>query len=286
MPEPAAVRRTMAERDVVEVPETLEGWYVLHDVYSVDWPRLRTCSSSERGAMASDAARWLAESAAVERGDSSLYSVVSQKGDLMLVHYRESPEALNAVELSLRSLGLFAFLRPAYSYLSVIEVSLYEIAAIAQKRTADRGFQPGTPGYQEAFDEEMAKMKPHMEARLYRDIPPQRYICFYPMNKRRGEDKNWYTLPMTERRAMMRSHGRIGHKYHQQVTQVISGSVGLDDWEWGVSLHADDPLVFKKLVYEMRFDPVSAIYAEFGPFYVGLRRAPDTVPALLEGKLS
>ena len=128
-------------------------------------------------------------------------------------------------------------------------------------------------------------MKPHMEARLYRDIPPQRYICFYPMNKRRGEDKNWYTLPMPERRAMMRSHGRIGHKYHEQVTQVISGSVGLDDWEWGVSLHADDPLVFKKLVYEMRFDPVSAIYAEFGPFYVGLRREPDTLPALLAGKL-
>jgi len=276
----------MTERDAVEVPETLEGWYVLHDVYAVDWASWRAATRGERDVVASEAAAWLKQAAAPERGNSALYSVVSQKGDLMLVHYRESPETLNAVELAWRSLGLFGFLRPAYSYLSVIEVSLYEVAAIAGKRAADRGLKAGTPEYEKAFEEEMDKMKPHMDARLYRNIPTQRYICFYPMNKRRGEHVNWYTLPMSERRAMMRSHGRIGHKYHEQVTQVISGSVGLDDWEWGVSLHADDPLVFKKLVYEMRFDPVSAIYAEFGPFYLGVRRSPSALPALLDGRPS
>jgi len=124
-----------------------------------------------------------------------------------------------------------------------------------------------------------------MNERLFRDVPPHRYICFYPMNKRRGEQVNWYSLPLAERRAMMRSHGTIGHKYHETVTQIIGGSVGLDDWEWGVSLHSDDALAFKKLIYEMRFDPASALYAEFGPFYIGIRREPAALAALLDGRL-
>ena len=276
-----AAVRPMPQHEAVEVPQTLEGWYVLHDVWHFDWSGWRALNSSDRTAAAGEAVRWLTEAARTLRGDSALYSVVSQKGDLMFVHYRESPEALNAVELGLRSLALFRHLRPAYSYLSVIEASLYEVAAIAGKRIADRGLQRGTPEFDAAYAAELERQKGHMNERLFRDVPPQRYVCFYPMNKRRGEHVNWYTLPLAERRAMMRSHGTIGHKYIEQVTQVISGSVGLDDWEWGVSLHADDPLVFKKLVYEMRFDPVSALYAEFGPFYVGLRRSPDSLATLL-----
>src|SRR5262249_60946691 len=83
--------------------------------------------------------------------------------------------------------------------------------------------------------------------------------------------------------ALMRGHGTIGRKYAGQVTQVISGSVGLDDWEWGVTLFADDPLVFKKLVYEMRFDPASSRFALFGPFYVGIRFAPEVLGEVLSG---
>ena len=274
------------KQESVEVPQTLEGWYVLHDVYAVDWPRWRALAGSARAEKAREASAWLARAAAVERGDSALYSVVSQKGDLMFVHYRESPDALNAVELELRQLGLYEVLTPAYSSLSVIEASLYEMTAIAHKRLADRGLRRESAEFESALKEELARQEQHMRGRLFRDIPPQRYICFYPMNKRRGEHVNWYALPLAERRAMMRSHGNIGHKYVEQVTQVIAGSVGLDDWEWGVSLHADDPLVFKKLVYEMRFDPASALYAEFGPFYVGVRRSPETFPALLDGKLA
>ena len=274
----------MEDREV-EVPQTLEGWYVLHDVWNVDWASWRALSPAKREACAVEAVRWLEDAAGVARGDTALYSVVSQKGDLMLVHYRESPEALNAVELELRNLALYEYLRPAYSYLSVIEVSMYEAMALALKRVAARGLQRGSAEFEAALRDELARQQEHLKARLFRDIPGQRYICFYPMNKRRGEHVNWYTLPLAERRAMMRSHGNIGHKYHEQVTQVIAGSVGLDDWEWGVSLHADDPLVFKKLVYEMRFDPASALYAEFGPFYVGVRRPAASFASLLEGKL-
>jgi peroxiredoxin len=272
------------ENAVDPVPQTLEGFYVLHDVYTVDWPGWRALGASERSAAADEAAAWLGESEAL-RGDSALYSVLTQKGDLMFVHYRETPDALNAAELGLRQTRLYEFLRPAYSYFSVIEVSLYEVMAMAMRRVADRGLERGTPEFDAAMEEEIGRQKERMNERLFRDIPPHHYICFYPMNKRRGEQVNWYSLPLAERRAMMRSHGTIGHKYHETVTQVIAGSVGLDDWEWGVSLHCDDALTFKKLIYEMRFDPASALYAEFGPFYVGIRREQTALQALLEGRL-
>jgi len=275
----------MTDRQQAEVPQTLEGWYVLHDVYRIDWSRWRALADSERSTASEEAVRWAADAAGCERGDSAFYSIVSQKGDVMFVHYRETPDALGAVELGLRQLRLYDVLIPAYSYLSVIEVSLYEVTAIAAMRIAERGLERGTKEFDGAFEEELARQKERMSERLFRDVPPQRYVCFYPMSKRRGEHVNWYMLPLSERRAMMRSHGTIGHKYHEQVTQVIAGSVGLDDWEWGVSLHSDDPLVFKKLVYEMRFDPASALYAEFGPFYVGVRRSPEQLAELLVGRL-
>jgi chlorite dismutase len=101
------------------------------------------------------------------------------------------------------------------------------------------------------------------------------------MDRRRGEDKNWYQLPLSERQRQMAEHGAVGRRYAGTVKQVITGSIGFDDWEWGVDLFADDPLVFKKLIYEMRFDHVSAVYALFGTFYVGRRLDPDGFRKLL-----
>jgi hydrogen peroxide-dependent heme synthase len=121
-----------------------------------------------------------------------------------------------------------------------------------------------------------------MHPRLFPEMPPHRYVCFYPMDRRRGEDKNWYTLPIEERQRQMNEHGLVGRRYAGEVKQIISGSIGFDDWEWGVTLFADDPLVFKKLIYEMRFDEVSAVYALFGTFYVGLRCAAKDLGTLLE----
>jgi len=116
-------------------------------------------------------------------------------------------------------------------------------------------------------------------------MPANRYICFYPMNRLRGEDKNWYTLPMEERQRQMNEHGLVGRRYAGEVKQIITGSIGFDDWEWGVDLFADDPLIFKKLIYEMRFDQVSAVYALFGSFFVGLRCRANQLHDLLEGNL-
>ena len=274
----------MAASDHTEVPQTLEGYYVLHDVYSLDWSAWWGLEDEEREAVCEEACAWLDGLAPEGGGDSAVYSVVGQKGDLMFVHYRNSPEELNRVEVEMKCLSLADLLLPAYSYLSVIEVSLYEAMAMAKLKLTGAGIEEGADGYAEALEKELEVQKEHLSGRLFRDIPDHKYICFYPMNKRRGESDNWYMLGLDERRAMMRSHGRIGHKYHEQVTQVISGSVGLDDWEWGVSLHSEDALVFKKLIYEMRFDPVSARFAEFGPFYVGVRKDAAGLASLLAGE--
>jgi len=267
----------------VDVPQTLEGWYTLHDVWNVDWAAWALLSDDERRSVLDEARAWLESASSVRRGDTAMYSVLSQKGDLMFVHYRESPEALNAVELALRQTALYGFLQPTYSYVSLIEVSLNEVMGIAAKRLSDRGLNRGDEGFDEAWTEAVEEQREKMKERLYRDVPPQKYISFYPMDKKRGETVNWYTLSAAERRDMMRGHGSVGHKYHEVVTQVIGGSIGLDDWEWGVSLHSDDMLVFKKLVHEMRFDPASALYAEFGPFYLGIRSSAGSLGLLLSG---
>ena len=131
----------------------------------------------------------------------------------------------------------------------------------------------------------MEEQRSRVAGRLFIEVPKRRYVCFYPMNKRRGEDKNWYAVSVEERGRMMRDHGTIGRHYAGKVTQVISGSIGFDDWEWGVDLFADDPIVFKKLIYEMRFDEASALYAEFGPFYTGLQFSAAELPRYLDGQV-
>jgi chlorite dismutase len=160
----------------------------------------------------------------------------------------------------------------------VIELGTYELGEQAAVMLERRGVARDDAGYQETLRAEMERLA---RPRLFPEVPQRRYVSFYPMSKRRGEQVNWFDLPAEERGQLMRGHGVIGRKYAGQVTQVISGSVGLDDWEWGVTLFADDPLVFKKLVYEMRFDPASSRYALFGPFYVGMRFPPSALGDVL-----
>jgi peroxiredoxin len=164
-------------------------------------------------------------------------------------------------------------------------LGLYESTLKTYKALAERGVEPHSEEWKNAIAETIARQKEAMKPRLFPAMPPNRYVCFYPMDRRRGEDQNWYTLPMEERQRQMNEHGLVGRRYAGEVKQIITGSIGFDDWEWGVDLFADDPLVFKKLIYEMRFDHVSAVYALFGSFYVGLRCPAERLFDLLEGKL-
>ena len=267
------------------VPLTVEGYATLHQMMRVRWNAWRALAETTRHEIASEAEALLARMETGDGGQSALFSLLGHKGDLMLVHFRESFDALNQVELDLGRLRLSDYLEPTTSYLSIIELGLYESSLKTYKSLTERGVEPHSDEWKQAIEETLARQREAMKPRLFPAMPPNRYICFYPMDRKRGEDKNWYTLPMEERQRQMNEHGLVGRRYAGEVKQIITGSIGFDDWEWGVDLFADDPLVFKKLIYEMRFDEVSAVYALFGTFYVGLRCPADRLHELLGGSL-
>jgi chlorite dismutase len=267
------------------VPLTLEGYATLHQMMRFRWTAWRALPEPTRREIASEASLLLAKMEATSDGQSALFSLIGHKGDLMLVHFRESFDQLNQAELDVARLRLNEFLEPTSSYLSVIELGLYESSLKTYKVLADRGVEPHSDEWKKAIAETMARQKEAMKPRLFPTMPPNRYLCFYPMDRKRGEDKNWYALSMEERQRQMNEHGLVGRRYAGEVKQIITGSIGFDDWEWGVDLFADDPLIFKKLIYEMRFDQVSAVYALFGSFYIGLRCPAAHLHDLLEGTL-
>ncbi len=253
------------------VPLTLEGASMLHQMLRVRWTAWKQLPPAERAEIAQEAADALAEMEREAGGQSAAFSLLGHKGDLILVHFRRSFDELNKVERRLAGLRLWDYLEPTSSYLSVVELGLYESSLKTYGALAERGVVPFSPEWNSGIEEVMARQREAMAPRLFPDMPPHKYLCFYPMDRKRGELKNWYRLPMAERQRQMHEHGMVGRRYAGEVKQIISGSIGFDDWEWGVDLFADDPLVFKKLIYEMRFDEVSADYALFGTFYVGIR---------------
>jgi chlorite dismutase len=247
-----------------------------------DWAQWRKLPASERSKVEREARSVLEK---MEQNQSALYSLLGHKGDFMLVHFRNSFDELKQAELTLARLRLNDFLVTTTSYLSVVELGLYDSSVKIYQQLVDRGLQPHSPEWNAKVERVMARQRESMQPRLYPPMPVNRYICFYPMDRRRGEDKNWYTLPIEERQRQMHEHGMVGRRYAGQVKQIITGSIGFDDWEWGVDLFADDPLVFKKLIYEMRFDEVSAMYALFGHFHIGVRCPASDIGKLLDGQL-
>jgi len=267
------------------VPETLEGWSVLHQMFRIRWPEWRIRPAKLRQGLAAEAAEALGSMQRGVEGMTVPVTLLGHKGDLMLVHFRRGFEALQEAQVVVARLGLSTFLQATTSFVSVVELGMYEMTAQVHRRLGEKGLAAGSEEFETAFDAEMEEQRKRVHGRLWLEVPARRHVCFYPMNKRRGEAKNWYAEPVEDRARMMLDHGRIGRHYAGQVTQVISGAIGFDDWEWGVDLFADDPLVFKKLIYEMRFDEASAWYAEFGPFYVGLQFSPSELPKYLEGEV-
>ncbi|HKI27487.1 MAG TPA: hydrogen peroxide-dependent heme synthase [Candidatus Sulfotelmatobacter sp.] len=271
--------------DLPAVPLTTEGYSVLHQMMRFRRSAWRALPAGERSAVAAEAASMLSEMEQHSPGQSALYSLIGHKGDLMLIHFRESFVALNQAELKLANLRLSDYLESTTSYLSIIELGLYDSTLKIYKELRDQGIEPHSDQWKAEIECKLARHREAMQPRLFPQIPPNRYACFYPMDRRRGEDKNWYTLPIEERARQMGEHGLVGRRYAGEVKQIITGSIGFDDWEWGVDLFADDPLVFKKLIYEMRFDEVSAVYALFGQFYVGVRVPAAALEQLLNGEL-
>ncbi|HJU52354.1 MAG TPA: hydrogen peroxide-dependent heme synthase [Acidimicrobiia bacterium] len=245
-------------------PETLEGWFALHDVRRLDRAAWGALPSSQRAKAVAEVVDLLSSFEKVDDsplGRSVTYSLIGHKADLLMFHLRPEASQLHELEQSFDRTVLASLSSRPFSYLSVTEVSRH-----------------GAPEGTAANIEE----SPYVQARLYPDLPEHdQYVCFYPMSKKREGADNWYSLSDTARADLMRAHGRTGRRYAGRVTQIVTGSMGLDDWEWGVTLFSADPLEFKKLVSEMRFDEVSARFAEFGPFYVGRRLRPEDMARFL-----
>lgn len=248
-------------------PETLEGWYCLHDIRIFDRTAWLAADADDRAQAIGEAERFFAAAERVvappgggpAAGASGLWRLLGHKGDLLILHLRPTVPELHELEAGLNNQALGRYLVPADSFVSVVELSQHGAAA-----RSGGGASGATP-----------EMSEFVQRRLYPKIPDMQHICFYPMNKLRGEHVNWFMLDHATRGELMRTHGETGRRYAGKVVQMITGAMGLDDWEWGVTLFSDDPLQFKKLVYEMRFDEVSARYAEFGSFYIGQRLAAE-----------
>jgi chlorite dismutase len=241
------------------------GWGVLHLFYRIDRDR----HSAEPGG----AKRILEAVEALESdGHQALVaSVLGHKAELAIMALGPDLARLQAFEAELASAPLV----PVWSYLSLTELSEY-MSTEEDERARLAGHSEGLS--EEAIEQRIeawrARMAKYREDKLHPRLPLKRLICFYPMSKRRAEGANWYALPFEDRRRLMGGHARVGMQYAGRVLQLVTSSFAFDDWEWGVTLLADDPVALKEILYEMRFDEVSALYAEFGPFVVGLLSEP------------
>ncbi|MBP1986186.1 heme-binding protein [Halolamina salifodinae] len=256
---------------MTEPPQTEEGWFVLHDFRDVDWDAWRDAPERERERAISEGVDYLQRHEAVEdadEGTSAVFSVVGDKADLLILHLRPTLDHLSTAERQFESTALGEVTEQATSYVSVTEVSGY---------VSDAYF---------AEDEEEVDegLKQYIEGKIKPELPDDEYVCFYPMDKRRGEAVNWYDLPFDERAELMAGHGETARKWGGKVDQIISSSLGLDDWEWGVTLFAGDATDIKDIVYELRFDDATSKYGEFGSFFIGRRFPPTDLGAYLRGE--
>lgn len=244
-------------------------------MFRFDWSAWRRLDDSARKSALAEVTALLAPMEMGTGGErpnqSAVFAQLGHKGDLMLIHFRDSIEELAAVQRDLARTELGTFLQPTHSYLSIVELGLYESSVKTYPGLTSQGVEPFSEDWDKRIQETIDRQAAAMSSRLFPAMPPTKYVCFYPMDKRRGEHVNWYSASITDRARMMQEHGLIGRRFAGTVKQIISGSIGLDDWEWGVDLFSDNPGVFKRLIYEMRFDEASALYGLFGAFYVGVR---------------
>src|SRR4051794_31642419 len=279
------VRTEISRAQMPPVPLTIEGASVLHQMMRFRWSEWRKLSDAQRHEIVAEAIPVFERMESVPTRQSAIFSMLGYKGDLLFVHFRHSFDELNHVELQMARLRLWDFMELTSSYLSIVELGLYDSSVKVYEALLARGIEPNTDEWTKEIHATLERQREAMRPRLYPEMPGARYLCFYPMDRKRGEDKNWYTLPIEERQRQMHEHGMIGRRYACEVKQIITGSIGFDDWEWGVDLFADDPLVFKKLIYEMRFDEVSAVYAAFGTFFVGVRVPAHELGQVLNGEI-
>ena len=236
------------------------GWGVLHLYYRVDRGR------AERDAGAGKHVRDAFAALEADGHQALALAMLGHKADLGVIALGPDLARLQRFQSEL----LAAPLEPAYSYVSLTEQSEYGATEDEERERLVREENVAGAELEARLTVWRDRIEHYRENRVHPRLPMKQCCCFYPMSKRRATDANWYELPFDERKELMAGHARVGRTYAGRVLQLITGSTGVDDWEWGVTLLADDPAALKEIVYEMRFDPVSARYADFGPFFTGL----------------
>ena len=265
---------TIAEPSLV--PES--GWHFLHLFYRIDRAALGQLSEQERHAA------WQRLQEALQAGSRPFpeqlqcFLMVGHKADFGVMMAGSDLHALHDVQMNLMAEPLARILQCVYSFYSITEISEYvpDVDAFGRILRDREKMDPESSTYKTRLTQYASRLEGMNRQRLYPEFPDWPCICFYPMNKMRsGAEQNWYLTPFEERMEMMADHGKSGMKFGGKVSQVITASTGLDDWEWGVTLWAKNPAYLKEIVYTMRFDRASAQYAEFGPFYPGVLRSPE-----------
>jgi peroxiredoxin len=255
-----------------------EGWHVMHLFYQIDHAQWSILGDDEKRMAKTRLTELVQEIRATKDTHLLTFAIATPKADLGFMLLTPDLQVANAFEKQLTlSLGP-EILSPVYSYLSQTERSEYTTTSeqyAADTLVGEKGLAEGSPEFQQALKEFDDRMDHYLKHRLYPVLPDWPVVCFYPMSKRRSGTDNWYSLDFEARRELMSGHARVGRTYSGRILQLITGSTGLDEYEWGVTLLAKDTIDIKAIVYEMRFDEVSARYAEFGDFYIGMQLPLD-----------
>lgn len=259
-----------------------DGWHCLHQYYKVDQAVLAGLTESARAEGREHVIRTLNAEAegAPQRMQVSIAS--GHRADIGLILMDPDPLRIDAVTQEIRNSAIGAALRPAYSFVSITEVSEY-VPSVEQyaERLKREGTSADDPAYEAKLNAYRQRLPAMNQQRLYPDIPPFPVVCFYPMNKSRIPQANWFMEPFSVRSDLMAEHATSGIKFAGRVSQLITASTGFDDWEWGVTLWSRAPEHIKEIVYTMRFDKASAKYAEFGEFYVSYAASAEDTMAHL-----
>jgi peroxiredoxin len=259
----------MTDKNAALIPA--EGWHCLHLFYRIEHGQWQLLSREEQSAAKTNLSSLVQEVRAMDSTQLLTLSMVTPKADIGFMLITPGLHEANRIEKQLSlSLGPDV-LTPVHSYLSLTEESEYVTSEDEFAETLEPAVRSDPAKLGQALATFRERMKHYRQERVYPALPDWPVVCFYNMSKRRGEKRNWYALPFDDRRKLMRGHAAVGREFAGKVKQLITGSTGLDDAEWGVTLFARDTFQIKAIVYKMRFDPVSAEYAEFGEFFIGIQ---------------
>ncbi len=259
-----------------------EGRHALHLFFRVDQTVWRYFDQEEQRERIQALEALIAEVRGLSDTQLLSFSMVTPKADLGFMMMTPDLHQLDIISKKIeRALG-DGVLIPTFSWLSMTERSEYGMSdeEYAAKLEREENLSPAMPGFEAKMQAFRERIEKYVEERLYPQLPSIEewpVFCFYPMSKRRNPEQNWYALPLDVRKKLMHGHALVGRRYAGRVRQFITGSTGLDDQEWGVSLFAKTTSSIKEIVYDMRFDEVSVKYAEFGEFFIGIQMSPEAL---------